>query len=46
MEIEIVSDREEEVIPLEDGYFEIGLPKEILQKAGSSFRVEWIDFYR
>lgn len=46
MEIDIVSEREQETIPLEEGYFEITVPKEFLQKAGTSFTVEWIDFYR
>jgi hypothetical protein len=46
MEIEIVSDQPAKAIPLEKGYFEIALPKEFLEKAGSTFEIEWIDFFR
>jgi len=44
LNIEIVSENRE--IPLEEGYFEITLPREFIRKAGSSFEVQWIDFYR
>jgi hypothetical protein len=46
MEIEIVSNQAEKTIPLEEGYFEITVPKEFIQNAGNSFEIEWIDFYR
>ena len=46
MKIEIVSEQAEKIIPLEEGFFEVTLPKEFLQKAGTSFTIEWIDFYR
>lgn len=46
MEIEIVSGQPEKKIPLEEGYFEIRLPKEFIRKAGRSFEIAWIDFYR
>jgi hypothetical protein len=46
MEIQVVSEQSEKKIPLEEGYFEVTIPREFLQKAGTSFRVEWIDFYR
>jgi len=46
MEIEIVPEQAEKKIPLEEGYFEVTLPQEFIQKAGSSFEIEWIDFYR
>jgi hypothetical protein len=46
MEIEVVSSQTEKKIPLEDGYFEITVPKEFIQNAGNSFEIEWIDFYR
>ena len=46
MEIEIVSDQPAKTIPLQDGYFEIGLPEEFLKKAGNSFEIQWIDFFR
>jgi hypothetical protein len=45
MKIEIISDQAKK-IPLEEGYFEITVPKEFLQNAGSSFEIQWIDFYR
>jgi hypothetical protein len=46
MSIDIVSEQPEPAIPLQEGYFEIALPVEFLQKAGNSFEIEWIDFYR
>jgi hypothetical protein len=46
MKIEIVSDQADKKIPVEDGYFEITIPKAFIQKAGNSFTVQWIDFYR
>lgn len=33
-------------IPLERGYFEIELPKKLMEANPKSFRVEWVDFYR
>ena len=30
----------------QEGFFEIRLPTGFLQKAGTSFTVEWVDFYR
>lgn len=46
MEVEIVSKRAVKMLPLEEGYFEVTVPKEFLQKAGNSFEVKWIDFHR
>ena len=45
MKIEIISDQSKK-IPLEAGYFEINVPREFLRNAGSSFEIQWIDFYR
>ena len=45
VEIEIVSETGKN-IPLEEGYFEITVPQEFIQKAGKTFEIEWIDFYR
>lgn len=47
-EVRIVgSDRKRETtIPLEDGYFEIQLPKPLLANNPKSITVSWIDFYR
>jgi len=44
LNIEIVSENRK--IPLEEGYFEITLPREFIRNAGNSFEVKWIDFYR
>ena len=46
MEIKIVSEQAVKTPPLEEGYFEITVPKEFLRKAGTSFEIAWIDFYR
>lgn len=42
--IEIVSENKN--VPLEEGYFEITIPREFIRNAGTSFEVRWIDFYR
>jgi hypothetical protein len=46
MKIEVVSDQAVKKIPLEDGYFEITVPKEFIQEAENSFEIQWIDFFR
>jgi hypothetical protein len=46
MKIEIISDQLAKKIPLEEGYFEIIVPREFLRNAGNSFEIQWIDFYR
>lgn len=46
MKIEIISSQTDKRILLEDGYFEITVPKEFIQSAGNSFEIQWIDFYR
>jgi hypothetical protein len=46
MEIEIISESTEQSILLAERYFEITLPTDFLQKAGTSFEIQWIDFYR
>jgi hypothetical protein len=46
MKIDIVSGQPIETIPLKDGYFEIKISNEFLQNAGSSFEIQWIDFFR
>ena len=35
-----------ETIPLKDGYFEMQLPKALLEDDPKSITVNWIDFYR
>jgi hypothetical protein len=44
MEIKVVSDQSR--IPLEQGHFEITLPKDVFGKGRRSFSIRWIDFYR
>ena len=44
LDIEIVSDAPK--IPLENGHFEIVIPKEFVQTSGGSFEIQWIDFFR
>jgi len=46
MKIEIVTEQAEKKIPLEEGYFEITVPKEFILKAGNSFEIQWTDFFR
>ncbi|MDQ2691279.1 MAG: hypothetical protein M3Y68_04545 [Chloroflexota bacterium] len=46
MTTDIVSEQPEPAIPLDEGYFEIALPKDFLAQAGTSFEIQWIDFYR
>ena len=46
LDIAIVSDPATPHIPLDQGYFEITLPKGLLTGADSSFSIQWIDFYR
>jgi len=45
MKIEIISDQAKK-IPLEAVYFDINIPRAFLRNAGSSFEIQWIDFYR
>jgi hypothetical protein len=44
MDIRIVS--ESKSIPLKAGYFEVTIPPEFIRRAGGSFEIHWIDFYR
>ena len=46
MKIEIVSNQSVQKIPLEEGYFEITLPKELTKDSGGAFEISWIDFFR
>jgi hypothetical protein len=46
MEINVVAGQTEKKIPLEEGYFEIAVPREFLKNAGTSFEAQWIDFFR
>jgi hypothetical protein len=46
MEVRIVSDRAAPGIPLDEGHFEITLPKDVLGKGHRAFSIRWIDFYR
>ena len=46
LDIAIVSDPATPRIPLDQGYFEITLPKGLLSAGDRSFSIQWIDFYR
>ena len=46
MEIRIVSDQTAQNIPLEEGYFEVTFPQEFTEQAGTSFEIQWVDFFR
>ena len=46
LNIRVVSNDMTPNIPLEEGYFEIVLPKEFIEESGNSFEIQWIDFYR
>ncbi len=46
MEVEIVPDGAAPRIPLDEGHFEVTLPKDVLGKGRPSFSIRWIDFYR
>lgn len=44
--IRVVSGEDSPHIPLDQGYFEITLPKDFLHDGRRSFSIRWIDFYR
>ena len=44
--VEIVSGKANKKIPLEEGFFEITVPKEFIRSAENSFEIQWIDFFR
>jgi hypothetical protein len=46
MKVKIVSEQPVNALPMEEGYFEVTIPKEFIQKAGTSFEIAWIDFHR
>jgi hypothetical protein len=46
LDIQIVSDQAAPHIPLDQGYFEITLPKGFLDEGRRAFSIGWIDFYR
>ncbi len=48
MEIRMFSDDGKPVrtIPLDDGYFEVQLPKALFENNPKSITISWIDFYR
>ncbi|MFO0816461.1 MAG: hypothetical protein U1A77_00885 [Pirellulales bacterium] len=37
---------EERQIPLKQGYFELRIPRKLLEGSARSLRIQWIDFYR
>jgi hypothetical protein len=46
LDIRVVSGKDTPHIPLDQGYFEIALPKNFLNDGRHSFSIQWIDFYR
>jgi hypothetical protein len=46
LDIRAVSGQATPTIPLQQGYFEIRLPKRLLSDRQRSFAIQWIDFYR
>jgi hypothetical protein len=46
LDIRIVSDQTPPRLPLEQGYFEVALPKDFLREGRRTFAIRWIDFYR
>lgn len=46
LDIRAVSQQATPTIPLQQGYFEIRLPKGLLSDRQRSFAIRWIDFYR
>lgn len=44
LDIQIVA--ESATIPLEDGYFEIHFPEELIEQSEGLFEIHWIDFFR
>lgn len=46
MKVEIVAGQADKTIPLNEGHFDITVPKEFIRRAGDSFEIQWIDFYR
>ena len=44
MPTEIVS--QNKTIPLQDGYFQVELPRAFFESGAREFEIEWIDFYR
>jgi hypothetical protein len=46
LDIRAVSAQATPTIPLQEGYFEIRLPKGLLSDRQRSFTIRWIDFYR
>jgi hypothetical protein len=46
LDVQVVSAQATPAIPLRQGYFEIRLPKGLLDDRRRSFAIRWIDFYR
>lgn len=44
--VDVISSQANPKVPLEEGYFEITVPKEFLRSAGNSFEIQWVDFFR
>jgi len=46
MKIRVVSDETTPTVPLQQGYFELEIPKGFITETGNSFEIQWVDFYR
>ncbi len=46
MGIRIVSDKTSPRIPLDEGHFEITLPKDVIGKGRQAFSIRWVDYHR
>lgn len=46
LNIRVVSDQPTPTLPLEQGYFEVEIPGQLLEELGNSFEIRWVDFYR
>ncbi|MGE0883924.1 MAG: hypothetical protein AB7P14_10300 [Blastocatellales bacterium] len=46
LKIRIVSDETSPRLPLDEGHFEITLPKDVIGKADRAFSIRWVDFHR
>jgi hypothetical protein len=46
MEARVVTEQEPPAIPLDEGYFEVRLPKELLNSSRKVITIYWVDFFR
>ena len=46
MKVEVIPGRVDKKTPSGEGYFEIIVPSEFIRRAGNSFEIQWVDFFR